>query len=92
MEKAKAALRPALEIGRADDIVLPFAEYSPDILDVLRALQREEKDDAYLARLAVAAEKYCTNLKRFKDAKTSALSLTSGRCWIFWWKEKPTEK
>ena len=76
MEKAKAALRPALEIGRADDIVLPFAEYSPDILDVLRALQREEKDDAYLARLAVAAEKYCTNLKRFKDAKTSALSLT----------------
>jgi LuxR family maltose regulon positive regulatory protein len=76
MEKAKAALQPALKIGWADDIVLPFAEYGLHILDVLRALQREEKDDAYLARIAVAAEKYCTNLKRFKDAKTSALSLT----------------
>lgn len=75
-EKAKAALRPALEIGRADEIVLPFAEYGLHILDILKALQRAEKGDVYLARLAVAAERYHTNLKRFKAEKTPALSLT----------------
>lgn len=76
MEKAKEALRPALEIGRADDIILSFAEYGLHILDVLKALQRQEKGDAYLARLVAAAERYCTNLKGFKAAKTPPLSLT----------------
>ena len=76
MERAKAALQPALDIGRADAIILPFAEYGLHILDVLKVLQRAEKDDAYLDRLAAAAEAYSANVKRFKAAKTPALSLT----------------
>lgn len=76
MEKAKAALRPALEIGRADAIVLPFVEYGLHILEILRALQREEQGNAYLSRLTAAAERYCANLQRFKAEKAPALSLT----------------
>lgn len=76
MERAKEALRQALEIGRADDIVLPFAEYGLYILEILRALQREEQEDAYLSRLADAAERYCANLRRFKAEKVTDFSLT----------------
>jgi LuxR family maltose regulon positive regulatory protein len=38
MEKAKAALKPALKIGKADGIMLSFAEYGPYILNILEEL------------------------------------------------------
>ena len=78
MEKAKAALSPALEIARADQIVLPFAEYGVHILDILKALQLENKRDEFLARLAAAAQQYSVHVERFKDEGENkpALSLT----------------
>lgn len=76
MGKAKTALLQAVDIGRADGIILPFAEYGVHILDILQALNKEENGDEYLARLVAAAERYCLNLKRIKSEKTLTLSLT----------------
>jgi len=76
MGKAKTALLQAVEIGRADGIILPFAEYGVHILDVLKALKKEENGDEYLARLVAAAQRYCLNLERLKSEETPALSLT----------------
>ena len=67
MEKAKEALKPALDIGRADEIVLPFAEYGLYILDILRALQDEKGDDVYLNKLITGAVSYCNNLTMLAD-------------------------
>lgn len=56
MGKAKTALLQAVDIGRADGIILPFAEYGVHILDVLKALKKDENDDEYLARLVTEAQ------------------------------------
>lgn len=75
MEKAKAALGPALEIGRADGIILPFAEYGLYILDILKVLQEEAGNDAYLDRLVMETARYSDNLKLL-TGKTAAGDLT----------------
>jgi LuxR family transcriptional regulator, maltose regulon positive regulatory protein len=61
--RAKEALRQALELGRADGVILPYAEYGQYILEILNALARENKNDAYLARLLAAASQYRHNLE-----------------------------
>ncbi|MGI6711858.1 MAG: LuxR C-terminal-related transcriptional regulator [Bacillota bacterium] len=78
LEKAKAALLPAIEIGRGDNILLPFVEYGIYILHILKALQKEIGRDEYLDKLAAAAAGYCTNLKRMDRGKSPADPL-SGR-------------
>ena len=74
--EAQAALRSALEIGRADGLVLPFAEYGLYVGDILRAMHRESPADRYLKRLAEAAARYKAALRRPVEGKTAALSLT----------------
>jgi LuxR family maltose regulon positive regulatory protein len=69
IEKAKAAMLPALEIGRADGIILPFAEYGLYILDILEALQKEHNGDDYLDRLVVETTRYRNNLKGYYNKK-----------------------
>ncbi len=76
LEEAKAAMEPALNIGRADGIVMPFAEYGIYILDILKELQAESGDDDYLDRLIRETSRYSANLKLFKDQKTAAGELT----------------
>ena len=76
MEEAKKAMAPALEIGRADGIILPFAEYGPHILEILEALQAESGGDAYLDRLVRETARYGANLKRLAGEKPAALRLT----------------
>jgi LuxR family maltose regulon positive regulatory protein len=77
MEKAKAALGPALEIGRADRIILPFAEYGLYVLDILETLQAEAGGDAYLDRLVTEAARYRTNLQQLEGGK--AVGQLTGR-------------
>jgi LuxR family maltose regulon positive regulatory protein len=76
MEKAKAAILQALDIGRADQIILPFAEYGMYVTDVLKELQKENRSDEYLSRLAAALEEYREKLKHYKDEETQSYSFT----------------
>lgn len=76
MEKAKTALLPALDIGRVDNILLPFAEYGIYILEILKALQKETVRDEYLDRLVAEAAAYCDNQKRMGGQKSSVNPLS----------------
>lgn len=75
-EEAKKAMWQALAIGRADGVILPFAEYGKYILDILAALARESKKDKYLNRLVDAASQYRRNLESAGKNKTPASQLT----------------
>jgi LuxR family maltose regulon positive regulatory protein len=76
MAKARTALGPALEIGRADRIILPFAEYGLYILEILEVLHKEDRDDAYLERLVAETSRYRSNLIIFNGRKTETEPLT----------------
>ena len=75
-EEAKKALQPALQIGRADSLIMPFAEYGRYIGDLLRAMHKENPTDQYLKRLAEAAVSYRSELERHLGGKTAVTSLT----------------
>jgi len=77
MENAKAAMTFALDIGKADQIVLPFAEYGIHILQILRDLQRDAGEDEYLGRLVAYTSQYSDNIKRMEGAKTQVPMLTN---------------
>jgi LuxR family maltose regulon positive regulatory protein len=76
MEKAMRAILPALDIGRADNIILPFSEYGMHILDILEALQKETGNDEYLDRLVSEAARYDANLKRMNSQEPPAAMFT----------------
>ena len=76
LEEAKSAVASALDIGRADRITLPFAEYGPYILELLQNLQADYGEDAYLAELVANTAQYSANQKRFKLRGAEALLLT----------------
>ncbi|HWP79090.1 MAG TPA: LuxR C-terminal-related transcriptional regulator, partial [Candidatus Acidoferrum sp.] len=73
MEKGLAALNDALDMAREDHIVLPFAEYGPDLLDMMREIDYAHPGDAYVKEVFAACEAYSQNLK---NAPQSALSLS----------------
>ncbi|MEW6183651.1 MAG: LuxR C-terminal-related transcriptional regulator [Bacillota bacterium] len=76
LPEAKAALLPALNLARADALILPFAEYGVYISDLLKVLQKESPADEYLGRLAAEAARYKANLQRLDRGKTPASPLT----------------
>ncbi len=75
-EKSKVAMRQALAIGRADGVILTFAEYGKYILETLAALARESKKDKYLDRLIAEVLQYSRNLESAGKNKTPASQLT----------------
>jgi LuxR family maltose regulon positive regulatory protein len=68
MEKGCAALTRVLELGRADNILLPFAENAPDILGMLRFISGGTHDEYYEAAL-LSCENYMESLKRFTKSE-----------------------
>ena len=76
IDQGIAMLRPALDIGRVDGIVLPFAEYGVYILDILKTIQAEPGNDTYLDRLIMEADRYSENLKLLEGGKTTMEQLT----------------
>ncbi len=63
MEAGCAALREAFDEARADRIILPFAEYAPAIIDIVRHLVRCDSKDTYIRDVLSACEGYMDNLK-----------------------------
>jgi LuxR family transcriptional regulator, maltose regulon positive regulatory protein len=77
LPEAKAALLQALDLARADSLILPFAEYGVYISDVLRAVQMEKPGDEYLGRLAVESARYRANLQKHHSETAPAIPLTA---------------
>ena len=78
MEEAKIALLSAVDIGRTDRIVLPFAEYGLLISDILKRLLDTSVEDEYLNCLMEWVNQYSANLKRF-NARNKTARLLSNR-------------
>ncbi|HEX2944679.1 MAG TPA: LuxR C-terminal-related transcriptional regulator [Clostridia bacterium] len=72
MEKGCATLREAIDMAREDHLIMPFAEYSPAIIDMTRHIALGERDD-YVKELLKDCEHY---LESIKHAPQSAASLT----------------
>ncbi len=72
IEKGCAALESALGMAREDHLILPFAEYAPAIIDMVRHLSRGGRD-AYVKEVLDACERYMESLK---NAPQSTASLT----------------
>lgn len=64
MKKGAARLAEAIDMGRADHLILPFAEYAPEITDMLRHLAQNDSRDGYVAELLEACERYMESLRR----------------------------
>lgn len=83
-EKGVAELTQALAKAQADDILLPFAENAPYIMDMLRIAAKREPENAYLQKVVFYSEQYLEALKssqpgkvRLSQRETEVLSLTA---------------
>lgn len=77
MESAKPVILSALDIGKADDIVMPFAEYGKYILGILKDLQKYTGKDEFLDKLVSYTNQYWTNLEYMEGTKSTASMLTN---------------
>ncbi|WP_019242616.1 MULTISPECIES: helix-turn-helix transcriptional regulator [Bacillus] len=75
-QEAKDSLLKALIIGQADDIIVPFAENAPYILEMIKEISCEisSVDHHYLQRVIYSCNHYLENLDKFK---VPTVSLTS---------------
>ena len=73
MEKGCAELMKVIGMGRADHLILPFAEYAPAIIDMLRHIAQNNPGDGYVTELLEACEHYIESLSR---ASESTVTLT----------------
>lgn len=74
MEAGCVSMRKALGMARDDNIILPFAEYSPFILDMLRHISNTETHDAYIKEVLRSCGQY---LESLKCVPQNAVSLSS---------------
>lgn len=71
MEAGITELLGALDEARSDHIILPFAEYAPDILGMLRRAADSYPHDAYIREVLKACERYMESLKSASRADVS---------------------
>ncbi len=83
VKRAKPVMASALDIGKADNIVLPFSEYSMYIIDILKEFQRSMETDNYLIRLVNHISQYDINLKNFNIEESINPVLTKRENEIF---------
>ena len=67
MEKGCTRLSEAIGMGRADHLILPFAEYAPAIIDMLRHIVQNNSSDDYIIELLKACEHYTESMSRAPD-------------------------
>jgi LuxR family maltose regulon positive regulatory protein len=75
MAAGRESLMEAIAMAREDHIILPFAEYAPAIIDMIRSINHSDSRDMYIKAVYDACEQYMASLKHTSQ---SAVSL-SGR-------------
>lgn len=71
MEAGCAALCNAFGMAREDHIILTFAEYAPNILDMVRHIAHTDSRDDYIRTVLGACEHYMESLKHVPQSKVS---------------------
>lgn len=66
MKLGKEALAKAIAIGQADNIIMPFAENAPYIMDMLTSLFNEDSCSEYLKQILGACRQYVQSLKEIE--------------------------
>lgn len=75
-EKATEAMQAALTLGRADGIIILFAEYGYYITGILNELALKSKKDVYLERLRTEVSLYSHNIEFAGKIKKVEVHLT----------------
>lgn len=63
LEQGCAALRKAFDMAREDHIVLPFAEYAPAVMDMVRHIAYTDPRDTYIKEVLEVCGQYMESLK-----------------------------
>ncbi len=71
MEAGCAALGEAFGMAREDHIILPFAEYAPAVMDMVRHIADTDSRDTYLKEVLSACRQYAEGLKRSTQCTAS---------------------
>jgi LuxR family maltose regulon positive regulatory protein len=71
MDAGCSALAEAIDMAREDHIILPFAEYAPGIIDMMRSISHANPRDTYIKEIFEACEQYFANLKRMPQSVVS---------------------
>ncbi len=71
METGSVELRAALDEARDDHIVLPFAEYAPNILNMVRNIAHSDSKDIYIQDVLRSCERYMESLKSASKIEVS---------------------
>ncbi len=71
MDAGCSALAEAIDMAREDHIILPFAEYAPGIIDMMRSISHANSRDTYIKEIFEACEQYFANLKRMPQSVVS---------------------
>lgn len=77
LERAKTAIIPALNLSREDHMILPFGEYGIYIIEILKSLRNDMKNDSYLKGVISFVTAYIKKLKRKKISQPLTFSLTN---------------
>jgi len=71
LEQGCAVLRKAFDMAREDHIILPFAEYAPAVIDMVRHIAHADSRDAYLKEVLEACGQYMESLKHSTQSTAS---------------------
>lgn len=71
IQEGSASLRKALGMAQDDHIILPFAEYAPAILDMIRHIANTDIRASYIKEVLRACEQYMECLKRIPRSTAS---------------------
>ncbi len=74
MEVGSAALSEAFVMAREDHLILPFAEYAPAVIDMVRHIADADSRDAYKREVLEACGQY---MKSLKQSARSVVSLSA---------------
>lgn len=63
LKEGTAALERALVKGEADNIMMPFVENAPHIIDMLKVISNNNAKNEYIKRVLLCSEQYIESLK-----------------------------
>ncbi|SPF44876.1 ATP-dependent transcriptional regulator, MalT-like, LuxR family (fragment) [Candidatus Desulfosporosinus infrequens] len=69
LKEGTAALERALAKGEADDIIMPFVENAPHIIEMLKAISPQDFNNEYMNRVLLGSEQYLESIKSVQTIK-----------------------
>ena len=69
MKEGVTTLENALAMAQADDIIMPFVENAPCILDMLKITENNDSENEYISKVVLLSEQYMGVLKSSQPSK-----------------------